>query len=82
MSEVMECEMDVSQAAAELQQRLEGFEWLTAIAIGNIDGQDVIYVYLRIATRHPEIESLKRDGWHGYRVIVERVGRFSPAAKS
>lgn len=70
--------MDIRQAVTELQQRLEKFKWLTAIAIGNANGEDVIYVYLRVATKHPEIKSLKKDGWLGYRVIVERIGSVFP----
>jgi hypothetical protein len=69
--------MGIYEAAESLQERLERFDWLTAVAADEIDHQPVIYAYLRYAVKSPELDSLKRDGWMGYNVIIERVGTDS-----
>ncbi len=70
--------MNVNEAATELQQRLEQFEWLVAVAIGEKNSQDAIYVYHKVETKNLELESLSCDGWKGYPVSVECAGRFFP----
>lgn len=70
---------NVFDAAAELQTTLEQYNWLSAIAVGKVDGQDVIFVYLKKAVRSAIIEELKADGWHGFKVFVEKVGTIHPA---
>lgn len=70
--------MTISEAAEALQAKLEAFDWLTAVAIGARDLREVIYVYVK-STRHKEIDQLKRDGWMGYEVVVEKIGAIHPA---
>jgi hypothetical protein len=71
--------MGIYEAAQSLQETLERFDWLTAVAVGEMDNQPVIYVYLPYAVKSPQLDSLKRDGWMGYSVIIERVGTIRPA---
>lgn len=73
--------MKIYQAAEVLQDKLERFDWLTAVAVGTLDGNEVIYVYLNRMPRDLEIESLRRDGWQGYRVMVERAGKIRSAIR-
>lgn len=71
--------MGIQEAAESLQNRLEKHDWLTAVAVGEINDRPAIYVYLKYAVKSAELDSLKRDGWMGYQVIVERVGTVRPA---
>ena len=68
----------IFEAAEALQRKLEAFPWLTAVAVGELDGREVIFVYAK-SLRHKEVDSLRHDGWMGYEVIVEKVGTIRPA---
>lgn len=75
---VMEPEMSIEKAAESLNERLESHEWLTAVAVGELDFRDVIYVYVK-SLRHKELDELKRNGWMGYEVVIEKIGTIHPA---
>jgi hypothetical protein len=72
--------MNINEAAKLLLQRRRHRSWLTAVAVGGLDDQEVIFVYTKYAVKTKELETLKAEGWHGYDVRIERVGKASAVA--
>jgi hypothetical protein len=71
--------MGARDAAESLQSRLERNDWLTGVGVGSLNGQPVLYVYLKYPIKNDETESLRVNGWMGFPVIVDRVGSIRPA---
>ncbi|HVC93082.1 MAG TPA: hypothetical protein VND64_05290 [Pirellulales bacterium] len=71
--------MDIFAAAQALQDRLRGYAWLTAVAVGGLDDKEVIFVYTKHAVRNKEVDELKANGWMGHDVKIRRVGQTTPA---
>ncbi len=71
--------MDIFAAAQKLQDRLRGYEWLTAVAVGGLDDKEVIFVYTKHPVRNREVEELKTHGWMGHDVKIRQVGQTTPA---
>lgn len=69
--------MSVDDAARELAKRLIGSEWLTSVGVGDLDGREAIYVYVKVV-RKRALEFL-RDGWMGHPVVIKRTGDVVPA---
>jgi hypothetical protein len=67
--------MAIKEAAARLAAHLSNATWLTAVGVGEQDGKDCIYLYVKAPKKH-EISFLN-DGWEGFPVIVRKVGAFS-----
>ena len=73
--------MSIDDAALELHNKLAGFDWFGAIAVGGLDDKEVIFVYTIRAVKNNWIEDLKAHGWRGFDVRVEKVGRAQPAIR-
>ena len=71
--------MDINEAALELHSQLEGLDWFAAVAVGGLDDKEVIFVYTKNTVKNKWIDTLKANGWRGFDVKVERVGRAQPA---
>jgi hypothetical protein len=69
--------MNVQQAATELFDELSQRPWLTSVGVGELDGQEAIYVYVK-SPRQKDIAAL-RGGYKGFPVIVEKTGTIRPA---
>jgi hypothetical protein len=74
--------MSIREAAEKLLRKLEGNSWLMTVAIGDVDGQGTIYVFLRRPVNSSELDDLKQNGWNGYPVLIERTGSPRPAVHS
>ena len=70
--------MDINQAAELLDQELERFDWLIAVAVGVFDGGQ-LYVY---TNRRPPAKDIApiRQGWMGYPIFIDWVGEVHPAS--
>jgi hypothetical protein len=73
--------VDINDAAQELHEKLAGFDWFGAVAVGGLDDKEVIFVYTTKAVKNKWIERLNREGWRGFDVKVEKVGRAAPALR-
>jgi hypothetical protein len=71
--------IDIFEAAQQLQDKLRGHAWLTAVAVGGLDDKEVIFVYTKRSVRNKEVEQLKAHGWMGFDVKISRVGQVTPA---
>ena len=71
--------MDINDAAQELHRNLVGYDWFAAVAVGGLDKKEVIFVYTTKTVKNKWIERLSTEGWRGYDVRVEKVGRAQPA---
>lgn len=74
-------QVTIEQAAESLSRELAHYPWLSAVGIGERDDKEVIFVYVT-SQGHKVLDRLKREGWHGFDVVVEKIGRITPAHAS
>jgi hypothetical protein len=67
---------DIQQAVKDLRQYLGRPPWLSAIGVGEEDGQPLIVLYLTVPTK-PHLPALDH-GWEGYKVAFYEFGSFAP----
>jgi len=79
-------DMTVEQAAKLLQSHLKSSPWVTAVGVGETDGNPAIVLYVK-SMKSADVEFLK-DGWKGFPVVVRKmesprlVASFSPHPSS
>ena len=71
-------DLTVHDATERLFETLSHRPWFVSIGRGTVDGRDAIYLYVK-TIRHKELDDLKKHGYHGVPVIVEKSGEFRPA---
>ncbi|MDB5344329.1 MAG: hypothetical protein JWP89_2706 [Schlesneria sp.] len=72
--------MTIHEAAETLAAELSGFKWFVSLGVGNPNGIQTIYVYVK-SLRHPQLAGL-RDGYQGFPVVIENTGVVRPANSS
>lgn len=72
--------MNIYDAADKLQNRLDKSPWLNSVGAGETDnGEEAIFIYTSGTPSKPsELDDLAKNGWMGFRVVIERVGRSRP----
>ncbi len=68
--------MDIQAAAASLQEKFGDASWLTMVGIGEHEGRECIFLYVKLLNAVPT-DLLKR-GWHGFPVVVRKMGQPRP----
>ena len=65
--------MTIDQAAKAFGTQFRGGSWFTMVGVGEWNHTPCLYVYSSNPESH-ELESIRRDGWHGYHVEVRKCG--------
>ena len=68
--------MPIEEAAKLLKDRLRDAPWVTAVGVGSHDDSACVFLYVT-TLRDAELGFLA-DGWHGFPVVVRKMGTPRP----
>lgn len=75
---VTRCVMNIRDAARALAAQLIPMTWICSVAVGKDSDRDVIYIYVRTIEQSVKLDELRRDGWMGFEVRIEKSGTIGP----
>lgn len=59
-------------SAAKLDETLRPFPWYSAVGVGELDGNAVIFVYVKKAV--DDDKTKVPDTWQGYNILLRIIG--------
>jgi hypothetical protein len=68
----------IDVAAEALSDRLRGRSWFTAVGTGEHEKRPAIFLYVK--TIHPEEYRFLAHGWHGFTVVIRKMGTPKPVS--
>jgi hypothetical protein len=64
--------MNIDDAARSLEERFRQASWFTAVGIGEHAGEPALFLYVK-NLRNVD-QTIRRDGWEGFRVEIRKMG--------
>ncbi len=68
--------MRIEKAANLLYERFREVPWLTAVGVGEKNGNPCIFLYIKSLNAAPG--TLLREGWYGFPVVARKMARPRP----